>query len=113
MIKYKYNSGGSVDKLITHEDLGTIWTTLSAEESQVLIDIGQDISPYVEPVKAINDIRAERDSLLAKFVDIYNPMRWSELTTSQKDSVKKYRQALLDITKQDPSDVIWPEPPSI
>lgn len=34
-------------------------------------------------------------------------------TVSQKEAVKTYRQALLDITLQAPASVLWPEPPSI
>jgi len=113
MIEYKYNSGGSIDRLIDDKALGLVWTTLSTEETQVIIESGQKVSPYIKPAETLGDIRAERDLLLAKNVDIYNPLRWAELTTQQKDSVKKYRQALLDITKQAPSKVIWPNPPSI
>jgi hypothetical protein len=72
-----------------------------------------EIAPYVEPEKTLEDIRAERVLLLAQNVDIYNPIRWAELSADQKDSVKTYRQALLDITKQEPASAIWPELPLI
>jgi len=88
-------------------------TTLTALEVKAITEQGVEIAPYVEPVKTLDDIRAERDLLLVKYVDIYNPMRWAELTTAQKDKVKSYRKALLDITQQDPANVIWPEPPLI
>jgi hypothetical protein len=92
---------------------GDTETTLTEEEVNEIIGQGVEIAPYVEPVPTIGDIRAERDQLLAKYVDIYNPMRWSELTATQKEVVKTYRKALLDITQQDPSSVTWPEPPLI
>lgn len=82
-------------------------------EMQELIDSGVEIAPYVEPAKTLDDIRAERDLLLAANVDIYNPLRWAELSADQKAKVKAYRQALLDITKQDPVSVIWPEVPLV
>lgn len=88
-------------------------TTLTDSEISLITENKIEIAPYVEPVKTLCNIRLERDLLLAKNVDIYNPMRWAELTTAQKDSLKKYRQALLDITLQDPTSVIWPEPPLI
>lgn len=88
-------------------------TTLTESEVEKVKSLSIEVLPYIDPVKTLVDIRTERDSLLVKKVDIYNPLRWAELTAAQKDSVKKYRQALLDITKQDPSSVIWPEPPSI
>lgn len=109
----RYNSKGTIDCDIDHEKYGVIPTTISDIKSQELIDSGVEIAPYAEPVRTLVDIRAERDRLLARNVDIYNPLRWAELTTAQKDSVKSYRQALLDITLQDPDSVIWPEPPLI
>lgn len=87
--------------------------TLTASEVELITEQGVEVAPCVEPVKTLSDIRAERDLLLAKYVDIYNPMRWSELTAAQKDSIKTYRKTLLDITQQDPANAIWPEPPLI
>lgn len=113
MKNYRFNGVGTVDCDIKHNQYGTIPTTLSVEESQALIDSGVEIASYVELVKTLGDIRQERDLLLFANVDIYNPIRWAELSTEQKDAIKTYRQALLDITKQDPSSVIWPELPSI
>lgn len=93
--------------------IGDIETTLTEEEVNEIIGQGVEIAPYVEVTPTIDDIRLERDKLLVKYVDIYNPMRWSELTAAQKEAVKTYRKALLDITQQEPSSVIWPKPPLI
>ena len=110
---FKLNSFGLIDCDINHSELGLIPTTLDEHQSRAIISSGVEIAPYVKPVKTIGNIRMERNSLLAENVDIYNPLRWAELSSSQKAKVKAYRQALLDITKQDPTSVIWPEPPSI
>lgn len=114
MIKYNYTKEGLIQFFEQNsENSSTNGFIRDETKIQKLLDDGVEIVPYVEPVKTLADIRAERDLLLAQNVDIYNPLHWSELTTAQKDSVKKYRQALLDITLQDPTSVIWPEPPSI
>ena len=114
MIKYNYTKEGSIQFVEQHdENSSTNGFIRNHEQMQELLSSGVEIAPYVEPVKTLAEIRAERDLLLAQNVDIYNPMRWAELTTAQKDSVKSYRQALLDITLQDPASVTWPEPPLI
>lgn len=114
MIKYNYTKERLIQFFEQHnESSSTNGFIRDPEQIQKLLDDGVEIAPYVEPVKTLADIRAERDLLLAQNVDIYNPLRWAELTTAQKDSVKSYRQELLDITKQDPASVIWPEPPLI
>jgi len=100
---FRKNRVGGVNALING-----IETTLTDAEISEINNLGVEIAPYVEPVKTLADVRADRDLLLTQNVDIYNPLRWAELTAAQKDSVKKYRQALLDITKQDPTSVIWP-----
>jgi len=114
MIKYNYTKKGLIQFFEQHdENSSTSGFIRDTEKVQKLLDNGVEIAPYVEPVKTLTDIRAERDLLLAQNVDIYNPLRWAELTAAQKDSVKSYRQALLDITEQDPASVLWPEPPLI
>lgn len=115
MVKYNYTKAGNIEYLDRHSESSFTSGEYIAgtDKFNELIEYGAEIAPYIEPVKTLDDIRFERDSLLAKYVDIYNPLRWAELTTEQKDSIKKYRQALLDITKQDPASVIWPELPLV
>lgn len=114
MENIRRNAAGGIDCDISINGIDFLCpTTLCDSEAINVINSGVEIAPYTEPVKTLNDIRAERDLLLAQNVDIYNPMRWAELTTAQKDSVKSYRQALLDITLQDPTSVVWPEVPLI
>lgn len=57
--------------------------------------------------------RAQRDTLLREVVDAMNPMRWEVLTEQQKDAWRAYRQALLDVPKQEgfPNNILWPEVP--
>lgn len=54
-------------------------------------------------------IRAERDRILAATVDRINPLRWSEMSDTDRADVEAFRQALLDITLQsDLDNIIWP-----
>jgi len=57
--------------------------------------------------------RARRDALLKETVDSLNPMRWEAMTQLQKDALRAYRQALLDVPQQDgfPTSITWPTQP--
>ena len=57
--------------------------------------------------------RQERAHLLATTVDQMNPMRWAEMSEEKKTAWIQYRQALLDISKQEgwPFNVQWPTKP--
>lgn len=115
MIKYNYTAEGYIQFFEKHNENSSTngFYRVGTDKFNELIEQGVEIAPYVEPVKTLDDIRAERDLLLAANVDIYNPMRWAELSTEKKSQIKTYRQALLDITKQDPTSVVWPKPPLI
>lgn len=60
-------------------------------------------------------MRSERDSLLATVVDpiVTNPLRWGDLTETEKKAWEDYRRALLDVPNQAgfPSGVVWPTKP--
>lgn len=58
-------------------------------------------------------VRMQRDSLLLTEVDTYNPMRWELLTEEQKNALRDYRKALLDVPQQEgfPWSVTWPTKP--
>ena len=64
---------------------------------------------------ASNDIRYERDALLATEVDpiVSNPLRWADMTTAEQNAWSQYRTDLLNITDQAgfPNDVTWPTKP--
>lgn len=56
-------------------------------------------------------VRRERSRLLAKNVDCVNPIRWESMNATEKQALRDYRQALLDIPEQSgfPFEVVWPE----
>jgi len=73
-------------------------------------------SKSVEQMAAETDaqaayIRATRDDLLKNNVDVVNPLRWESMSEAQRDALRAYRQALLDVPQQAgfPWDVVWPE----
>ena len=61
-------------------------------------------------------IRQERDDLLVMRVDpiVSNPLRYEDLTETEKQEIRDYRTALLDVPQQTgfPNDVDWPAVPS-
>ena len=59
-------------------------------------------------------IRNQRNRLLVDYVDLINPIRWEMLDNDQKQELRDYRQALLDVPSQEgfPWKVQWPEKPS-
>lgn len=93
---------------------GTIEISLKPSELHTLED-GEWVPPTQEQLdsKKADEVRAERNSKLKFEVDpiVTNPLRWPELTEQEQESVKTYRQTLLDITEQSgfPHDVQWPE----
>lgn len=62
-----------------------------------------------------NIVREKRNGLLRRHVDIMNGIRWESLPEEKKQEYRDYRQALLDVTKQEgfPDNVIWPQKPDI
>lgn len=68
------------------------------------------------PTRPLEEVERERrDKYLHLYVDIINGVRWDSLTQQQKDSLKEYRQALLDVPQQlgFPTNINWPTPPEI
>ena len=73
---------------------------------------------YVEKENAeyAFEARRNRAALLKRFDSIVsNPLRWEGLSTEKKEALKEYRQALLDISKQEgfPKTIAWPQEPSV
>jgi hypothetical protein len=60
----------------------------------------------------IAKIQEQRDRYFMA-VDRISPARWEVLTDEQRQQVRDYRQALLDITGQPgyPDTIIWPKKP--
>lgn len=54
--------------------------------------------------------RAKRDKSLKGIVDPINAIRWAAMTPEKQAEWIDYRQALLDVTKQDgwPANIDWP-----
>ena len=80
--------------------------------------VEQGITPteYVEPAPTEEQVRVERDRILATVVDplVSNPFRWSELTAAKQAEWTTYRQDLLDVPQQAgfPNDITWPTEPT-
>ena len=62
-------------------------------------------------------IRQERNDLLIAQVDpiVSNPLRFEDLTETEKQEIRDYRTALLNVPQQTgfPDDVDWPAVPAI
>jgi hypothetical protein len=58
--------------------------------------------------------RLLRNKILQDTVDRVNPIRYAELTDSQRTEIAAYRQALLDVPQQSgwPATIEWPTQPS-
>ncbi|MEM9968499.1 MAG: phage tail assembly chaperone [Pseudomonadota bacterium] len=59
------------------------------------------------------DMRIERNRLLIRYVDRISAVQWSLMNEAERNSIRAYRQALLDIpqTQNDPRAITWPAPP--
>lgn len=57
----------------------------------------------------IQNARMQRNFLLTK-IDLINPIRWESFTEEQKNTLRNYRQDLLDVPQQKdfPNNIIWP-----
>ena len=66
-------------------------------------------------IAAANDVRTQRDILLARVVDpiASNVLRWAALSDAQRQALATYRQDLLDVPQQAgfPHNVSWPSKP--
>lgn len=127
----KYFSETVIDCEIKHPNHGWIPFSCDINDTGSDVDvislfdtISKDPStePYKEPdivqikVAAAEEVDFERNRLLRTIVDpiAVNPLRWEELSESEKTELSTYRKALLDITEQEgyPLEVVWPEVPA-
>lgn len=123
------NSFGTIDCEIEHPDYGWIPFTASPDDveafgkelhASILAGDHGPIAPYSEPVltteeKAVIE-REERDSRLLELDAIVaNPLRWDDLTSTQKAVLSQYRKDLLDVPQQlyFPDQINWPDKPII
>lgn len=61
-----------------------------------------------------SEVRRQRNTLLAEWVDRMNPVVWEVMNEEQKQAWRDYRQALLDVPDQEgfPWTIQWPENPT-
>jgi len=117
-----------MDVEINHPQYGWILYTIDPSDTDMTIDndavmalIGDDFAAYVPPTQAELDtaaaaqVRAERDSILARVVDpiASNALRWADMTTEQQNAWSQYRTDLLNVPQQNgfPYDIVWPIKP--
>lgn len=117
-----------MDVEINHPKFGWIPYTLDPSDTDTTINndevmalIGTDFAAYVPPTQAELDaaaaaqVRAERDSILARVVDpiVSNTLRWADMTTEQKNAWSQYRTDLLNVPQQNgfPYNIVWPIKP--
>ena len=126
----KYIDGNRIDCEINHPQFGWIPYTLDPADTDNTIDNNKllsemkakgNVADYVQPSQkeveeeAARSVRDFRDYKLRSEVDpiVSNPLRWESMTTTDRNALASYRQALLDVTDQDgfPMNVVWPEKP--
>ena len=124
------DENGRIDCDINHPEHGWIPFTIDLSDTGSDIDVkklhksiidSKDIQVYVPPTDEeintakANEVRVTRDALLRNDVDpmVSNPLRWADLSDEKKKAWEKYRQDLLDITKQPkfPKVVTYPKKP--
>jgi len=125
-----------IDCEINHPEFGWTPYTLDATDTDMHVDNNaifsimeersySDVEDYVAPPDPTQeeidadlalDIRNERRQIFVGLVDpvVNNPLRWSELSSSEQNEITQYRTDLLNITEQDnfPTSVVWPTIPS-
>ena len=83
-------------------------------ENETWIETSESLAIRYE--KESNEIRQERDHILATEVDplVSNPLRWGAMTTTEQAEWTTYRQDLLGVPQQEgfPNTVAWPVKPS-
>ena len=93
---------------------GEFWYDASGEKVEVKsIGIPEGLTEVAPPptdAQLAAAVRAERNRLLAVNVDSINPVRYAAMSKAQQVKLGAYRQALLDVTKQQgfPHEVNFP-----
>lgn len=127
----KLLENGWIDCEIEHPTYGWIPFTCNPEDRGADFDTSElhtkmfvdpNTQPYVPPtaeeiqMEKVVEARSYRNYTLATQVDplVTNPLRWADLTESEKMEVAEYRTALLNITDQVgfPDTIVWPTAPS-
>jgi len=113
---------------INHPEHGWIPYGLMSDDTDMTVDnsvllglIGADYAAYVAPTQSELDaklavgLRGQRNQKLLAEVDpiVTNPLRWAELSTTQRAEWTQYRTDLLNLPTQSefPNTVTWPTKP--
>jgi len=107
IINARYTAFGSITALIDGVEM-SVPADAGNRHYAALIEQGIEIAAYVEPPPTAEQVRAERDALLAS-------SDWTQVADAPVDQAAwaVYRQALRDVTTQVgfPHDVVWPATP--
>lgn len=104
------------EEIIADYPIGTISISQRPSHLHTYLDGGW-APPSVEVLNEsiAEEVRYERDSLLAREVDkvVTNPLRWADLSAEKQAEWIQYRRDLLDITDQEgfPTSITWPTIP--
>ena len=126
----RYTKDGRIDIELNHPEYG--WIPFTSDPNDVeahcreLFASAKALGPAPyepPPLPVYTDeehaefTRAERNRLLRLNVDpiVSNPLRWNALTVEEQESLKVYRDQLLNISKQDgwpvKEKIVWPSYP--
>lgn len=108
ILNTRYTAYGSITALIDGVEM-SIPADAGNRHYAAILEQGIQIAPYVEPPITAEQVRAERDALLAA-------CDWTQVADAPVDQAAwaVYRQALRDVTAQAgfPLDVAWPIKPA-
>ena len=104
----QYTATGSITALVDGVEM-FIPADAGNRHYREMVEQGIAIAPYVEPAPTAEEVRAQRDKLLAD-------TDWTQVADAPVDQAAwaTYRQALRDIPQQAgfPENVTWPEEPN-
>jgi hypothetical protein len=104
ILNAKFTAYGSINATVDGMEI-SIPAVGGNRHYDALIEQGIDIAPYVEPAPTAEQVRAQRNQLLAA-------SDWTQVIDAPVDQAlwALYRQELRDITAQAgfPENVIWP-----
>jgi hypothetical protein len=112
IVNAQFTATGSINALVDGIQM-SIPADNGNRHYRELIEQGIEIAPYVEPAPTADQVRAERDQLLAKTDWVVT--KSYEINTTIPQEWLNYRQALRDIPQQTgfPDNVVWPTAPEI
>ena len=107
ILNARYTAFGSITALVDGVEM-SIPADAGNRHYAALLEQGIEIAPYVEPPITAEQVRAERDALLAA-------CDWTQVADAPVDQAAwaVYRQALRDVTTQAgfPTNIVWPVKP--